>query len=177
MAPAEKEYSQEVQANITARIRAALTSSIFGLFCDNCQGRYCLNICLLSTVSEAVKLVCWSFFLTSGTAAMQKLMHRWASQNALKQQLCSYEPKPRLFLWRWPNACFFCTTQFDLTKCCCQSIFGRQLEAITCPGQWSCTCARKVAPSCSTASSLAPPLCSEAPKWESSAARCSWPCQ
>ena len=38
---------------------------------------------------------------------MQKLMHRWASQNALKQQLCSYEPKPRLFLWRWPNACFF----------------------------------------------------------------------
>ena len=29
VAPAEKEYSQEVQANITARILAALTSSIF----------------------------------------------------------------------------------------------------------------------------------------------------
>jgi hypothetical protein len=68
VAPAEKEYAQEVQANITARIRAALTSSIFGLFCDNCQGRYCLNNCLLSTVSEACLLEFFSHFRHGGDA-------------------------------------------------------------------------------------------------------------
>ena len=68
VAPAENEYSQEVQANITARIRAALTSSIFGLFCANCQGRYCLNNCLLSTVSEACLLEIFSHFRHGGDA-------------------------------------------------------------------------------------------------------------